>query len=215
MTVAQFCLDHLVCEVPRLGTATGFAWYELDWDDPVVTRTCADDHVPRPGRVIAATRRGPTDVVDEVLPTLPAGAVTHLQFEVPHAPDGHDAVVAVRTAGFIPIPARHLPAAPSDQDALRSTAESLAALGTGLIKVVFPATDAAHLRWAETLLREWPHDRVGLSLTPAGTRQGRLGAALAGSRLVFAPLSDTAERMSASWYRRLVTPSPDVRPEGD
>jgi hypothetical protein len=205
MSDDQFLLDHLVCEVPTTGAASGFAWYELDADDPDVVRSFAASVRPAPARVIAATRRGAAGTADELIPELSGDAITHVQFEAVDVPRSRVTVDALGTIGIDALPACHLDAAPARPDLLRAAAERLAVLGTDLIKLVFPATEAQHLRWAEELLQQWPHQDVGLSLTPAGSRQGRLRAALAGSRLVFAPLTGTAERMSAYWYREMVT----------
>ncbi|MFG1838763.1 hypothetical protein ACGFH8_10060 [Micromonospora sp. NPDC049175] len=205
MSLTLFSLEHLVCEVPSLGAAPGFRWYELDGDDAGVMRASRErGATPEDGAsVVVATRHGAARVI-EALPTIGAAAATHVQFEVSgHARDAA-ALDAVRDHGLTPIPACHLPAAPSRRGHLKDRAERLAALGAPVVKVVYPALNARHVGWAEELLREWPHERVGLSLTPAGHRQGRLRAALAGSRLVFAPLTTTAERMSAYWYRDLV-----------
>nr|WP_296073378.1 hypothetical protein [uncultured Actinoplanes sp.] len=201
LAVGYFRLEHLVCEVGRPGDPPGYLWYELDWDDPAVV--AANEAVAPAGsaRVIAATRRGPHATVREVVPSI--GPATHVQFEVPRSAEGRTAVAAIRDSGRTPVPALHLTATPAGPGELRNRVEALAELGTDLIKLVFPAPRLEHIRWAEALLDNWPQRSVGLSLTPAGGRQGRVAAALAGSRLVFAPLSATAERMPASWYRAL------------
>ncbi|MFI1996439.1 hypothetical protein [Actinoplanes sp. NPDC020271] len=205
----MFSLEHLVCEVPSLDAAPGFRWYEIDGDDADAVRA-AGGGASAGGEVIVATRRE-ASAIHEMLPTATGGPATHLQFEIGNGKSGQAAVVAVRDRGLTPIPACHLAATPSTFSHLRRVGEDLAALGSPIVKVVFPASEDRHVRWAEQLLQDWPHDQVGLSLTPAGHRQGRVRAALAGSRLVFAPLVSTSERMSAFWYRQLIvssTPGP-------
>ncbi|MBB5774976.1 type I 3-dehydroquinate dehydratase [Nonomuraea jabiensis] len=201
---SAFRLDHLVCEVARLPEAAEFHWYELDLDRGIPALP------PRPtdwtANVIAATRApaGP-DLAVMVRRGLPAG-ITHLQFEV--AGDDAAARELARLAedrGVTPILARHLPRPPRGPDELRAVAETLAELGGELVKVAHPAPSRPDVEAALAVLSQWPAGRPGLSLTPMGGRQARVAAALWGSRLVYAPLTPTAERMSAHWYRELTT----------
>ena len=140
-------------------------------------------------------------------PQLRARGLTHVQFEADAAAAGR--VAALRAEGLATIPARHLDRPPPDAAALADHAYRLADLGTGIIKLVYPCSGPGLLRHGLDLLESWlagrAEGRPALSLTPHGSRQARVAAALAGSRLVYAPLRTTAERMSAAWYRALVS----------
>lgn len=204
MRTDGFRLEHLVCETPAPERTPGFLWYEYDCD---LHEAGTVPRGPRPAaaRLIAATRRGPVEALRTVLPHLEETSASHLQFEagndLQHSPQ---AVTAARDDGVAVIAAHHLRVPPATAAELRTAVLRLAPLDTPFIKIVFPVTDHRQVWWAVELLADWPHTDVALSLTPAGGPQARLAAALAGSRLVYAPLTDTRERMAASWYRHLL-----------
>ncbi|WP_250405134.1 hypothetical protein [Streptomyces cellostaticus] len=204
MRTDGFRLEHLVCETPAPERAPGFLWYEHDCD-LLEAGTVPRGPLPAAAHLIAATRRGPSEALRKVLPHLKETAASHLQFEA-----GNDlqhssrAVTTARDHGIAIIAAHHLHSPPATAAELRAAVLRLKALETPFIKIVFPVSAQRQVWWSIELLADWPHSDVALSLTPAGGVQARLAAALAGSRLVYAPLTDTRERMAAHWYRHLL-----------
>jgi hypothetical protein len=200
----EFSLEHLVYEVNCSELPVGYTWYEMDWD--AGHRRLLSPERPEGVQVICATRRSARKLIDEVLPSIAGSSVvTHVQFEVTDSPEDHQIVERLRADGLSTIASRHLRNAPSGAEELHAVVRGLAELGSALVKVVFPSTASEHVRWCTDLLHIWDHNTAGLSLTPRGSRQGRLAAALAGSRLVYAPPQTTNERMAAPWYRQLVS----------
>jgi hypothetical protein len=197
-----FELENLVCEVDRVPGQGACRWYELDLDARPDRIDLAGGAVA--ARVIAATRRMNVRELEQAVRRLESSVVTHVQFETPD-----DALTARRmshlvvAAGRRPLPARHLDRPPANRQVLVSYAERLAGLDGEIVKLVYPAVDAEHVEMGLEMLATW----VGpaLSLTPAGTRQSRVAAALAGSRLVYAPMRHTGDRMSARWWWELAT----------
>ena len=72
------------------------------------------------------------------------------------------------------------------------------------MKIAYWAPTEPDWRIAVELLETWRHDDVPLSVTPMGTRRGRLAAALAGSRLVWVPLISNEDRFGAGWWAELL-----------
>lgn len=198
---ARFTLEHLVCEVPAPMSSSQFLWYEIDLDNAVPTDGL---HTWLPGvNVIGSTRGATWSVVSTSIERARDMNATHVQFESSGSSDVTRSVIdAIGDHGMSAIPARHLDKPPSET-VLRRELDTLAACATSHVKIAFPAPDDEHLAVGLSALAEWPDELPQLSLTPMGGRHSRLAAALAGSRLVFAPLLSTAERMSAFWLRAL------------
>lgn len=199
-----FRWSHLVCEVPHVPAVPEYAWYEIDLDGDLTralwSQTRPDTHV------IAATRQSSPVRVRALVGQGIWNIATHIQFEFDGCTvDASDLVRYLHYVGLEAIPAWHLEKPPRSQEELYSTIERLASLPVSIIKLVYPVGSAEHLEMGMTILRSWPDTEPALSLTPAGSRQARLAAALAGSRLVYAPLEATVDRMPASWWRALVT----------
>lgn len=212
MLTGKFTLDNLVCETYQPDLAPGFHWYEADYDAHGGDMTWARRQ-PDVLRLIFATRHSVPSYVEAVIQQAAICHATHIQFE---AGDGHSArriVAQAHGSGIDAIPARHLREPLGAPHQLRGVVNELAETGASAVKVVFPARDWTHVMWAVDLLGDWPLPEVRLSITPSGNRQARVAAALAGSRLVYAPLDSTSERMSAFWYRdfiRVETSAPDT-----
>lgn len=193
-----FGLGNLVCEVDRVDPAQPYHWYELSLV-PRAASALADDAVA--AHVIAATELSGVSVLP--LFDLLGSIVTHVQFEAP-AGTAKPVLAELANRGRKAIPALHLTEPPADQATLHDHAQRLAELGTDIVKLVYPALTWKHVRFGLDLLGMWPDDGPRLSLTPAGDRQGRVAAALAGSALVYVPLVTAGDRMAASWWRDLV-----------
>lgn len=174
--VADSLAERIVVEVPRLRLLpAGWLWAELDLDQQ------AELPASRPGqlRVSAATRSSGRHV-PEVLARLRGTAVTHLQFEAKRTPVTRDAVTAAADQGILTILSRHLTATPHSAADLSAHAEELKSYGGAFMKIAYWAPTEPDWRIAVELLETWRHDDVPLSVTPMGTRRGRLAAALAG-----------------------------------
>ncbi|GAB3086017.1 type I 3-dehydroquinate dehydratase [Nocardioides zeae] len=198
--------EQLVSEVDHVPATGWFAWYEVPLERARLA-TGAPARSPASPRVIAATRSHDAHRLQELLPSLAGTGVTHVQFEAEASdPRTRRLFAAINDQGISPIPATHLPRTVGAEE-LRTHAESLAGLGGAIVKVVYPAPTPEDVRAGLDVLAEWPQETVPLSLTPAGSRQGRLVAALAGSALVFVPPVAETDRLPAPWWRALLDPS--------
>lgn len=196
----RFRLDHLVCEVPTLGMVDGFRWYELDGDSQTF-----DPPRYRPGyNVIVATRR-PTQSALLLLERLRGSGVSHLLFEADDLSASRQVVRDASRIGIGAIATRHLADLPESTDLLLAAADDLRRLNPQFVKLAFPAVEEHTVRIGLDALDRWRSGWPPLCITPMGTRQGRVAAALAGSRLVFAPMVEHDDRPSADWFRTLAT----------
>lgn len=191
----SFTLENLVCEVSRMPRSSRYSWYELDLD----AGSLPVGPLPRGVRLIGATRTDGAEAVRKAS-SLRVSGITHVQFEASEDATRH--IRSLSQAGLKAIPARHLRCVPACPTELARHSEWLSELDCPIVKLVYPAPEPSNVQWGLDVLGGWG-GRSSLSLTPHGSRQGRVAAALAGSRLVFAPLRETAERLSASWYRAL------------
>lgn len=204
-----FRLDHLVHELPTEGAldlsrpaAQRCTWFEVTahhvkLSESPLPAQCKNVVLAVHGHQIAGSWL-------EELADAPI-RVTHVQFESSSLAVDATRVEAIRRAGFVPIPARHL----SDRESphLGTVLNDLCGLGASIIKVAVPVGASCRIDTVVAALASWPSEPA-LSLTPLGSRQGRVAAALAGSRLVFAPNRTTSQRMSADWYVELLKPAP-------
>lgn len=203
----NFQLDQLVCECPVPENAPGYLWYEADLDDPghLAALASAPGHVHDDApQVLGSTRQRSPETLARLLDSVAGGSrrTTHVQIECP--PGGsRRPLQLVETHGLHPVPAWHCPTPPDSARELLDRVIAMTDWGTDIVKVVYPAHRPEVVRWTVDLLLDPPPGTSRLSLTPAGSRQARVAAALAGSSLVFAPLQATSERMSAPWYREL------------
>lgn len=198
---ARFTLEHLVCEVPAPTSSAKFLWYEIDLD--AAQRVDGSRTWPPGVKVIGSTRGATWSIVSPGIERARDVDATHVQFESSDSWEATRSMIdAITDHGMSAIPARHLDRPPTETR-LRRELDALAACSTSHVKLAYPAPNDEHLVLGLKALAEWPDDLPQLSLTPMGGRQARLTAALAGSRLVFAPVQSTAERMSAFWLRAL------------
>jgi len=197
--VSGLRLENIVCEVPQLGIEPGFSWYEID-------ASVLDEDVgsaPDGGNAIAVTCDSHWSRLEPLLDRLVDTCVGHVQFEVGDWTDVGAIIERARGLGVEPIPAAHTGRPPESEDELNRTIARLSELDATIVKVAYPAERAEQARWGVDALRSWDQGRIGLAVTPMGTRAGRVAAALAGSRLVHAGVHATPERPSAAWFRQL------------
>jgi hypothetical protein len=192
--------ENLVVEVATVPQTGVYRWYELDLDAPGGPVL---DSAAVPVNVIAATTRLSSDL-PEVLGCISGALVTHVQFETTGGPADEAGVAAVRAHGRIPVPALHMRESIADAAELTARVWQLARLDAPIVKLVYPAPTAELVWMGLAILRDWPDTGPRLSLTPAGSRQGRVAAALAGSRLTYVPLGAEDERMPADWWRAVL-----------
>jgi 3-dehydroquinate dehydratase len=138
-----------------------------------------------------------------MLARLGQTAVTHLQFEADGEPASRDAVAAITDAGLTPIISRHLTKSVRSVADLRAQAEELTSYGRGFVKIAYWAPTETDWRVAVEFLESCQHLDLPLSVAPMGSRQGRVAAALAGSRLIWVPLVSSEDRFGADWWAQL------------
>jgi hypothetical protein len=195
--MTEMTFENLVVEVTAVPESGVYRWYELDLD---ALDGAALGGAGVPANVIAATAR-PSGDLPELLGRVSGALVTHVQFETDGGPADEIGMAAVRAHGRIPLPALHVREPIADAADLAARVRHLTRLDAPIVKLVYPAPTADLVWMGLAILRDWPDTGPRLSLTPAGSRQGRAAAALAGSRLTYVPLSAEDERMPADWWR--------------
>ncbi|MDN5852270.1 MAG: hypothetical protein L0K86_05355 [Actinomycetia bacterium] len=198
--MTRMTLENLVVEVAAVPETCVYRWYELDLDAPGGP---VFGGASVPVNVIAATTR-PSGDLPEILGCLSGALVTHVQFETTGGPADEAGVAAVRAHGRIPVPALHVRESIANAAELAARVRQLARLDAPIVKLVYPAPTVEQVWMGLAILRDWPDTGPRLSLTPAGSRQGRVAAALAGSRLTYVPLDTEDERMPADWWRSVL-----------
>jgi 3-dehydroquinate dehydratase len=162
--------------------------------------------MPAEARVIAATGVG-----DEIAArarvdaALDGDGVSYLLFE--HLSSAYAiGIVNAASARHLPaIATTHLPTRTYSAAEIIDELAKLEDCGAAIVKIAYKAVTAGDVAVGlEALERSRERVRVPVSITPMGTRWGRIAAAAAGSCLVFAPWRATPDRQSASEMLQLL-----------
>ena len=196
-------MDNLVCEVRRLPSRRRFSWYERKLNSITASEACEESRV-----IGASTARTMHDLSEECS-RIPTASISHLQFEATSCARGAQLAEA---RGWIALPAAHLAAAPPSEAALLALIHELSEVGGPIVKVAYPCDTPEAISIGLNVLQCRDPGMPEVALIPRGSRQARVLFALAGSRLVYAPLRQTSERMSADWFRGLTTRSSTLDP---
>ena len=200
-------LAQVVCEVPRGVALQGFRWYEVSLDDPDAStdtpiRPLVDD--PQASVIAATHTRSEKDTARRVSAALDAG-FQYVLFESTAEQSSRELVERARAAGARSIATRHLPIPTNDAGLLAAEFAELALTRADFIKIAYPAYTPSQIASGLTALeRAQAEHAQPVSVTPMGTVWGRLCAAAAGSRFVFAPLLAAGDRPSAGDMLRLL-----------
>ena len=194
-------LARIVCEIPRDAALREFRWYEISLDEPdasisPLVHPVAGD---RPTNFIAATHaRSEEDASKRVSVALDAG-FRYVLFESMAERSSRQLVERVHAAGACCIATRHLSKATNDADMLVAELAGLAGTGADFIKIAYPAYMPSEIgAGLAALERAQAEYAQPVSVTPMGTTWGRVCAAAAGSRFVFAPMVPIDDRPSAT-----------------
>lgn len=196
MSASRF-LDHLVCELPSAAeVATGFRWYEVELESPAPPR--------RPkwiegAEVIAATLVMDPAAIDAHLEAvLEAGGFSHVLFELTSRAHAERAIARASARGVKSILTMHLPPGRRTESELLDHLRAIEDCGPAIAKIAYEATSPSEIAIGLAVLeRAKTIIAAPVSVTPMGTRWGRIAAAAAGSHLIFAPLHATPLRQSA------------------
>ncbi|HEX7693998.1 MAG TPA: type I 3-dehydroquinate dehydratase [Sphingomonas sp.] len=185
---------RLVCEIDDDTMSPGFYWYEI----PASDAPKRPDWLDAEARLIVTSFAKSQDRTErEVCRALECGA-RDVAFEYLSDHHARHMVATIVASGANPICIAHQTAPPPSVAAVIDQLERLRDSGASILKIAFPAATAdviaicinaqfrANNRFAEPV-----------SLTPMGTRWGRIAAAAAGSALIFAPAVATPGRQSA------------------
>ena len=197
---------HIVCEVPADHDVGAYCWCEISLDsqeviDGLVELPAVEEYT----RVIAATRATDQQLVEQKVTAALDAKVDYVLFESLSKQQTRDTITEITKRNRRSIATKHIAGDVTSSAQMVRELEGMAAMGADIVKVAYFAhTPSAIAMGLDALQRAQANIDKPVSITPMGTRWGRVAAAMAGSQLVFAPLHGESDRPSADQMMRLL-----------
>lgn len=191
--------EHIVCEVPSGYAVGSFCWCEISLDSPeLVNGLVSIPTVQSFTKVIAATRAAEPELAERRVAAALNARVEYVLFESVSKQQTRDTITEIRKNNSKSIATKHLAGEVDSAAQMVRELEGMAELGADIVKVAYFAhTPSAIALGLDALQRAQETIDKPVSITPMGTRWGRVAVAMAGSHLVFAPLVSEGDRPSA------------------
>jgi 3-dehydroquinate dehydratase len=191
--------ENIVCEIPPGYAVGSFYWCEISLD----SLETADDlvrvlSVNSSTKVIAATRAVEQGLVERKVAAALNAKVEYVLFESVSKQQTRDTITEITKRNSKSIATKHLAGEVGSAAQMVRELVGMAELGADIVKIAYFAhTPSAIALGLDALQRAQETIDKPVSITPMGTRWGRVAAAMAGSQLVFAPLLSEGDRPSA------------------
>ena len=155
--------------------------------------------------MIAATRATDQQLVEQKVTAALDAKVDYVLFESLSKQQTRDTITEITKRNGRSIATKHIVGDVTSSAQMVRELEGMAAMGADIVKVAYFAhTPSAIAMGLDALQRAQANIDKPVSITPMGTRWGRVAAAMAGSQLIFAPLHGESDRPSADEMMRLL-----------